>query len=289
MRWLILLLLAAPLAAVEIHGDDADTLRFARLALLQKDVREHLGLEVGKILDLDDAWLGRGDFRGTGNPECLAMLRKGERMAAALFSAKDAKPLAQRLWKRDTFGKPFVRVQLGRARVALHDTRTETLDWGKRTHTDLTLFGMHGDALIEQLVITECSSAESTDTRYRCTESAQWRDAGQLLVCEVNLAETLDREPVGQAAQRRDTFRLNAAGRFVREAAKPDDIDAAARLATARRLERAAMPDVALAVAREAELRAANAGIKASDARRLDARALIVRLEARLQDATVSR
>lgn len=289
MRWLLLLLCCSPLAAVEIHGDDADTLRFTRLALLQQDVRDHLGVEVGKYLDLDHAWLGRGDFQGGGKAEAMLLLQRGTKRAALLFDTADSGLLARELSTQDGFVAPVVRKHLGRAYAAATNTRKQELGWGTRTSHELRLLGLHNGAFIEAAALTETASVTCADSRYRRTETAAWRDDGDALLLQVTVTETLDGTSLAEPATTTRRFTRDQGGKL-RAAARPEQApDTTDRLAIARKLEREGLTQVALAIARDAETAAAAHGIKESDARRLDARALIARLEAPRPEATVSR
>lgn len=289
MRWLLLLLCCSHLAAVEIHGDDADTLRFTRLALLQKDVRDHLGVEVGKYLDLDHAWLGRGDFQGGGKAEAMILLQRGTKRAALLFEIANSELLARELSTQQGFVAPAVRKHLGRAYAAATSTRTSELGWGTRTSHELTLLGLHNGAFVEAAALTETASITCADGRYRRSESAVWRDDGDALLLQVTVAETLDGTSLAEPSTITRRFTRDQAGRLRGAAGPEQPPDTTARLAIARKLEREGLAQAALAIARDAETAAAAHGIKESDARRLDARALIARLEAPRPEATVSR
>lgn len=289
MRWLLLLLCCTHLAAVEIHGDDADTLRFTRLALLKQEIRDHLGVEVGKYIDLDHAWLGRGDFQGNGKAEAMVLLQRGTKRAALLFDTADSELLARELTKHDGFVAPDVPRHLGRAYAATIGTRTQDLGWGTRTLHELKLLGLHNGAFVEAVALTETTSVTCAANRYRRSESAAWRDDGDALVLQVTVTETLDGTALAEPAvgARRFTRGENGLLRAPDRTEQPPDTTA--RLAIARKLDREGLTRVALAIAREAESAAAAHGIKESDARRLDARALIARLEAPRPEVTVSR
>lgn len=273
MRLLVLLmLLAPPLFAIDLKDVDRDTLRYVRLALLKDEVRQHFGLRIGDFESLDQALSVQLD----GMP--LLVLRSGTKGAAVRIEASKSGDSAG----AHVFIDVETRIEAGGvlddAYVAV-SCRTQA-GGPQRTR----LVRRVGDKL--QLCLTWTSAEElSLENARYLVKTTRVLVSGPVLLETTNC--TLDGKPVqGGEARNTTTLRDTAEGlEHGQVSASP--ISVAQHCAISRTLERDNLNEAALHHAKAALAQADADKLTADDGRRLEAQALIARLEARMRPAAV--
>jgi hypothetical protein len=269
---LLLLLLAPPLFAIDLKDVDRDTLRYVRLALLKDEVRQHFGLRIGEFESLDQALSVKLDRKP------LLVLRLGTKAAAVQIEPDKSGDRAGTHLFFDVETRIDSEAVLDGAYVAVRCL----------THADgpqcSRLLRLHGGKL--QLCFTWTSAEELLleDSRYRI-ETIRTLATGPVLVETTEC--TLDGNPVeGGFARSTTIFRDTAEGLIPAQVAT-SPISVTQHCAISRDLERDKLNAAALHHARAALDQADIDKLAADDGRRLEAHALIARLEARLRPAAV--
>lgn len=263
-------LICAVLPALHANDLPGEDNRWARRALLNKEVRAHLQLEIGQADPLNTILFTPGDFDGPGHAVLLrrdettvVTVQRGlECLAHCRFKATGELALSTRILA----GQPWIFVD----ETCVEDGATSTLR---------RLIGLRGNELVVRQSWLKSASRIADDRFERRTES-ELRAEDDAMLLTTRVTDCLDDKAMDDA-QSEQVLRLSPQpdGSLRTEVLRDKPVTLAVKLRHVRVLERERLEAAALMLAREAAEQAER--LPGKDARRLDATALVARLEAR--------
>ncbi len=266
---LAIALFAAP--SMQAFEGSAEAARWARRALLDDAVRKHLQLDIGEYQPLDTALFTPCDIAGKALH--AVALRHGE---ATVVSVQDNLQCLGRCAFR-TQGTLAISTQVLAGRTWILIDETTTAD--NQQTTLRRILSLRGGELAVRQSWTH-SYSQRIRRRFERTVASTLREDGQALLLTTITRDLLDGETLPDAMGQqvlRLTPQPDGSLRTQVELDRP--VTPAVKLRQARTLEREHLEEPALLLAREA--REQTDSLPANDARRLDASALVARLEAR--------
>lgn len=273
--FLILILFAPSLAALDMKQVDGDTLRYARLALLKDAVRKHFELKIGDFESLDQAVRVKIKM---GDAEQIVILRLKEKAAAVLICDSKEGDAAGAYCFLEVESRIDVESVLTGEFVVV---RCSTSDQPKPVRSRLLRF--KNDKLLTCLSWLSSESESWNDGRYVKNTNRRLRRPGTELQLLTSVEYLLDNKPVDGGQCEATTPLLDKAGSLERGQSREDAISLTSHCALARKLEREGLNAAALHHATLANQRANSEQLPEDDTRRLEAMALVARLEARLR------
>ena len=284
MRWLLLLLVFPASLAAQADGDAP---LFARRALLSPDVRARLGVGVGDYARLEHASLLHADLAGSGKPGVVALMHAKGAVAAAWFADPDAAAAPDSCTGFAAAGEmtatvaPFAGAGAVWVRTTLKTSELET--------THCRVLRLWRGRLVRTLGFRESALEKHPDNRTARRWQVSVEASSPLLALLIRRDDELDGESLaGTHAAARLQFEPDGCGGWRFAGASTDCADTAERCRAARLLERDGLNAEALRQAREALQVAKEDGLPADNPRRLEAAALVGRLEARIPAASLA-
>lgn len=259
--------LAAPLYAFELPSESN---RWARRALLNEHVRAHLQLEIGETAPLNTMLFTPGDFSGPGH---VVLLRRDETTVVTVQRGLEC--VAHCRFKADGELEISTRILAGQPWIFVDETTS-----GKGETTTLRrLIGLRGKELVVRQSWLK-SASRIADERFERRTETELRADGDALMLTTRVMDQLDGEIMADA-ESEQVLRLvpQPDGSLRTEVIRDKPVTLAVKLRHVRTLERERLGAAALMLAREAAGQAER--LPSQDARRLDATALVARLESR--------
>ncbi len=268
-----IMLLAIAVLGQELKAGEItpEASRWARRALLDDAVRKHLQLDVGEVGPLETVLFTPCDFEGQslhavalrhGDTTVVSIQRNLECLGRCAFVTKGTLALS-------------TQVLLGQTWVLVDETTQPT---GKST-TLRRVLNLRGGELAVRQSWTHALS-HKIGKRFERVVQSTLRADGNALVLTTTTTDRLDEKTL-QDAEAEQVLRLTPQpdGSLRTEVERDRPVTAAVKLRHARTLEREHLEEPALMLAKEA--RDQTEKLPTNDARRLDASALVARLEAR--------
>jgi hypothetical protein len=267
-----LMILIAALAALPLAAElSTETERWARRALLERQVREALQVDVGETEALETMQFTPLEIDGAAHHAVL--LRRGT--TVVLTVQRGLECLAHCRFEADGELALSARILAGQGWIFVDESASNSD--GKSTLR--RLFGLRGTELaVRQSWIHEAT--RDVGPRFRRTTRAELSADGNALRLATRVIDLLDGKPLADGDSER-VLRLlpQPDGSLRPEVERDQPVALSIRLRHARMLERERLEDAALLLAREAAEQSAK--LPADDARRLDAAGLLARLQAR--------
>ena len=276
MRLILILILFAPaLAAIDMKDVDRDTLRHVRLALLKDEVRKHFELRIGDFESLDQAV--SADVK-MGDAKRLVVLRLGHKAAAVLVEKTKQGDAAGAYCFMEVESRVELQARLDGEFVELRCRVTED-PLPERTR----LLRLKDGKLQCCLTWTNAESKTWSTGRYERSTTRRFVKSDSELRIVEEVVYSLDGKPIDGGRSSAVTPLIDGDGGLTRGTRKDDAIPVTTHCAIARKLERDGLNDAALHHAMLASERADEEKLPKDDTRRLEAMALVARLEARLR------
>lgn len=264
---ILLLLSLAALAPLHALDADAETRRHARRALLHEAARKYLKLDVGQIEPLEVVKHTTGDF-GRAD-DCVVAIRRGK--ATAIVVLRGTTPVGCCTF--DSTGA----LSLATRRMA--GCTWVLLDESTEDATQRRLLSLRENELAVRQTWTHTATA-SIGKRFRREHNSELSEQPGNLLLTTTVIDYLDDKPMADSlAETLLQLSPQPDGSLHTRVLRDAPVPVAVRLRHARTLERERLEEAAVLLAREAMARSKD--LPAEDARRLDAAALVARLEAR--------